>query len=134
MNILFIDDNNFQTQTRMALLSDMHDHTCELASTLADVHILFKKDKYNMVIMDYAIENGMICLEYILSVDDQQRMLMVSNAIAKSDLQGCDHCVSSYRRRHLSNPTPIKNILRMIEGFDNYSCDWYDPETSQAKS
>ena len=126
MKILYVDKYSFQTQTRISLINDRLGHEVELAETLDDVQKMFKKDLYEIVIADHGTEEAMAALDYIAGIDIEQRILTISAAVEHSVSQGCDYCVQNYRRRRLNNPTPIKNILRMIEGFDLYSCDHYD--------
>jgi hypothetical protein len=126
MNILYIDKNTFQTQTRINLITEMLHHHVELATTIDDVYKIYKKNKYTVVIMDHAIEIGRDALNMIMDIDPQQRILTISaEGVERSVPQGCDYCVEHHSRRRLYNPTPIKNILRMIEGFDDYVCDHY---------
>lgn len=130
MNILFIDKNNFQTQTRAAIIADMPTHTIEIIDNLDDLKHEFKKDKYDIVIIDFDNEEtgkciGKRCLDYVDSVDPQQRVITLSASDDYSDPYGCEHCVKNFRRRRLNKPTPIPNLIRLIDGFDNYSCDHY---------
>ncbi len=129
MTILYIDKPSLQTQIRTQNLTDIAHHTVEIAETLGDVHIMYKKDKYDLVMIDHSIENGIKCVEYIDSIDPVQRLLSVSNAVTCMYAR-CDKCVANHHARRLNNPTTMNNIMRMVEGFDNYECDHYDPATN----
>lgn len=134
MKILMIDQVGFQLQTRKMLLEDAIERSSvESASTLGDVFIAFQKDKYDVVIVDHGIENGQQCVDHILQTSPEQSILVVSDAI-HCVLSRCEDCVSKHAIRRLFNPTPIKNIVRMVEGFQNYRCDHYDAETDKIKS
>lgn len=130
MKILIIDHAGFQLQTRKMLLEDtVSECVVETATTLADVYIAFQKDKYDVVIIDHGIENGEQCVEYILQNAPMQPLLVVSDAIHCA-VKRCGECVANHQIRRLFNPTPIKNIVRMVEGFKHYRCDHYDGETN----
>ncbi|MEA3373218.1 MAG: hypothetical protein U9Q62_05940 [Campylobacterota bacterium] len=129
MTILYIDRPSLQTQIRIQNLEDRDSHTVEIAETLGDVHIMYKKDKYDLVLIDHAIENGLKCIEHINSIDPMQKTLTVSNAIA-CIYSRCDDCTQNHNARRLNNPTTMKNILRMVDGFELYECDHYDPATN----
>ncbi|MBV5321438.1 MAG: hypothetical protein JZU62_07110 [Sulfuricurvum sp.] len=128
-----IDQVGFQLQTRKILLEDSIERcVVDTVSTLGDVFIVFKQDKYDVVIIDHGIENGQQCVDHILQTSPMQPILVVSDAI-HCVLSRCEDCVSNNLIRRLFNPTPIKNIVRMVEGFRNYRCDHYDAETSKIK-
>ena len=131
MRILIIDQSGFQLQTRKMLLEDAFENCAtETVSTLGDLFITFQKDKYDIVIIDHAVENGQQCVDYILQTSPNQSLLVVSNAI-QCVINRCDDCVNRHFVRRLFNPTPIKNIVRMVEGFRSYQCDHYDAETNK---
>lgn len=130
MKILIIDQSGFQLQTRKMLLEEAFKEPVDTASTLGEVFIAYKKGFYDVVIIDHAIENGQQCVDHILSIDPMQGILVVSIAI-HCVVSRCQDCVNNHSIRRLFNPTPIKNIIRMVEGFRNYSCDHYDAETDK---
>lgn len=131
MNILMIDQSGFQLQTRKVLLEDSIARcSVDTASTLGEVFIAFQKDLYDVVIVDHGIENGQQCVDHILQIDPSQPILVVSDAI-HCVIKRCEDCVNNHFLRRLFNPTPIKNIVRMVEGFKNYRCDHYDAETNK---
>ncbi|HEX5329487.1 hypothetical protein [Sulfuricurvum sp.] len=133
MKILIIDQSGFQLQTRKVLIEDTIERcSVETASTLGEVFIAFQKDKYDVVIVDHGIENGQQCVDHILQIVPDQPILVVSDAI-HCVLSRCEDCVRNHAIRRLFNPTPIKNIVRMVEGFKNYRCDHYDVETDKIK-
>lgn len=129
MKILIIDRVGFQLQTRRMLLEEALDCVVDTVSTLGEVYIAFQKDTYSVVMIDHGIENGQICVDYILNTDPKQPILVVSDAI-HCVISRCADCVQQHDIRRLFNPTPIKNITRMLEGFRNYRCDHYDNETN----
>ena len=130
MNILYIDNPSLQLQIRLQNIEDSGQHTVEMADSLGDVYIMFQKDKYDIVIIDHGIENGMRYIEHINDIDPQQKILVVSDAVT-CIYQRCDECVEKHHVRRLNNPTTMKNIMRMVTGFELYECDHYDPETNQ---
>lgn len=134
MKILMIDRAGFQLQTRKMLLEEAIERcSVDSVSTLGDMMIAFQQDKYNIIIIDHGIENGQECIDYILKTSPLQAVLVVSDAI-HCVLNRCEDCVNNHFIRRLFNPTPIKNIVRMVEGFRNYRCDHYDKETDKIKN
>ncbi|AFV98289.1 hypothetical protein B649_09885 [Candidatus Sulfuricurvum sp. RIFRC-1] len=125
-----IDGSGFQLQTRKMLLEEAIKGTVESISTLGELFIAYQKGQYDVVIIDHGIENGQQCVDYILSIDPMQGILVVSIAI-HCVISRCEDCVNHHDIRRLFNPTPIKNIIRMVEGFKSYSCDHYDEETNK---
>lgn len=132
MKILIIDYPGFQLQTRKILLEDTLSCIIDTASTLGEVYIAFQKEVYDVVMIDHVIENGQACIDHILALDPQQPILVVSDAI-HCVISRCEDCVNNYAIRRLFNPTPIKNIVRLLERFKTYACDHYDEETNKIK-
>ncbi len=133
MKLLIIDRSGFQLQTRKTLLEEaLNNSMVETASTLGEVFIAFQKDKFGVVLIDHGIENGQQCIDHILQLSPSQPILVISDAI-HCVVTRCEDCTNNHQIRRLFNPTPIKNIVRMIEGFKGYSCDHYDAETNRKK-
>lgn len=127
---MMIDHDGFQLNTRKALLENSP-IACkvDVATTLGELYIAFQKDLYNVVIIDNTIENNEKYIEHLLQHDPKQPLLVVSDAV-RCVINRCEDCVNNHNVRRLNNPTPIKNIVRMVSGFSGYSCDHYDPQTN----
>ncbi len=131
MKILMIDHGGFQLQTRKMLIEDaIEGVSVDTVSTLGEVYIAFKKEHYEIVMVDNTIENGQECVDHILQIDPAQQILVVSDAI-HCVIRRCGDCVERHHIRRLNNPTPIKNIVRMLDRFKSYECDHYDEETNK---
>lgn len=131
MKILLIDQNGIQKQSRKMLLEEAISHTAiDLAATLDEVRSAYQAGVYDVIIVDNTIPEGQECIDYILSLDPQQQILVVSNSDG-CVIRRCGDCVANHRIRRFNNPTPIKNIVRMLKGFEHYSCDHYDEETNK---
>jgi hypothetical protein len=131
MKILLIDHSGLQVQTRKMFIEEaITPCSIEIAYTLGEVFIAYKKDIFDIVILDHTIENGIKCFEYILEINPQQQILVVSDAI-HCVITRCEDCVNHHHIRRLSNPTSIRNIARMVGGFSGYQCDHYDEETNK---
>lgn len=131
MKILMIDNDGLQLQTRRMLLeAEIEGSIIDTIATLDNLHIVFKKGIYDRVIIDHLIENGDECIKYILEIDPMQPILIVSNAI-RCVITQCEYCVHHHNIRRLSNPTPVRNIIRLVQRFQEYTCDHYDAETNK---
>lgn len=130
MKLLIIDRSGFQLQTRKMLLEEQLKCDIATASSLGDAYIAFQKNIFDVVLIDNAIENGQQYVDHILQIDPMQPILVVSDAI-HCVVRRCGDCIKEHQIRRLNNPTPIKNIIRMVEGFKRYECDHYDEETNK---
>jgi len=131
MKLLMIDHSGLQVQTRKMFIEEaVSSSNIDIANTLGEVIIAYKKGLFDLVILDHTIENGSKCAEYILEIDPQQKILVVSDAI-RCIITRCEDCVNNHNVRRLSNPTSIRNISRMIGNYDHYQCDHYDEETNK---
>lgn len=129
MKILMIDHSGLQVQTRKMLIEDAVSCTIDVALTSEEVRNIFQIKTYDLIILDHTTEAGQKCAEYILEHDSKQAILVVSDAV-KCIIMRCEDCVNHHQARRLSNPTSIKNIIRMVSGFENYTCDHYDEKSN----
>lgn len=129
MKLLIIDRSGFQLQTRKILLEEQLKCDIVTASSLGDTYIAFQKNVFDVVLIDNTIENGQQYIDHMLQIDPVQPILVVSDAI-HCVIKRCGDCVQNHQIRRLNNPTPIKNIVRMVESFQRYACDHYDEETN----
>lgn len=129
MKILMIDHSGLQVQTRKMLIEEAVACTIDIAFTSEEVKNMFQIKSYDLVILDPTTEACQKCAEYILELDPKQAILVVSDA-DKCIVLRCEDCIQYNNSRRLSNPTSIKNIIRMIGGFENYTCDHYDEQSN----
>ncbi|WP_345976202.1 response regulator [Sulfurimonas sp. HSL3-7] len=122
--ILFIDDDNLQTETRAQLLMDTRHHVVVVVDSFDEVKILYQEDKFDIVIIDFARDFGMKSLEYIDSIDPMQKMITISENEEYSESKGCDYCVKYHQRRRLKPPFPFPELVRLIENFEITSCKY----------
>ena len=121
-NILFIDEDNLQTNTRAQLLHEMRDHNVDVVDSLEEVKELYTEDRYDIVIIDFVKDFGVESLKYIDSVNPAQKMITISADEAYSEQKGCQYCVSSHRRRRLVPPFSFPELVSLIENFDLTTC------------
>lgn len=120
--ILFIDDDNLQTETRAQLLMDTRQHIVVVVDSFDEVKILYQKDKFDIVIIDFARDFGMKSLRHINTIDPMQRMITISENEEYSEPNGCEYCVKYHQRRRLKPPFPFPELVRLIEQFQITTC------------
>ena len=120
--ILFIDEENFQTEMRAQLLRDSRNHDVDTVEDVEEVKKLFAKNKYDIVIIDFSRDFGMEALHYIDSIDPLQNMITISENEEYSENLGCDYCLAHHRRRRLIPPFPFPELVRLVENFDLIGC------------
>ncbi len=120
--ILFIDDDDFQTEMRAQLLSDTRQHQVVIVDSFDEVKILYQKNKFDIVIIDFSRDFGLESLRFIDSIDPMQRMITISEDEEYSEQKGCDYCVSHHHRRRLKPPFSFPELVRLVESFDLMLC------------
>ena len=120
--ILFIDNDDFQTEMRAQLLSDTYHHQVVVVDSFEEVEILYQKNKFDIVIIDFARDFGAESLKYIDSIDHMQRMITISENEEYSEPKGCDYCVSHHQRRRLIPPFPFPELVHLINSFEMTMC------------
>ena len=120
--ILFIDEENFQTQMRAQLLSNTDTHDVDVVNSFEEVQKLYKKDRYDIVIIDFSRDFGIESLHYIDSIDPMQHMITISENEEYSEQKGCDYCVAHHRRRRLIPPFPFPALVKLVDNFDLTVC------------
>jgi len=118
--VLFIDEDNFQTEMRAQLLQAQHD--VDVANSFDEVKSLFEKDKYDIVIIDFSRDFGLESLQYIDKIDNMQDMITISINEEYSAQQGCDYCLAHHKRRRLIPPFPFPELQRLVDSFDLTIC------------
>jgi len=118
--ILFIDEDNFQTEMRSQLLQAQHD--VDVVNSFEEVKQLFKKNKYDIVIIDFSRDFGLEALQYIDGLSPMQDMITISVNEDYSEQKGCDYCVSHHKRRRLVPPFPFPELQRLVNSFDLTIC------------
>jgi DNA-binding NtrC family response regulator len=122
--ILFVDDDNLQTETRAQLLMDTRHHVVVVVDSFDEVKILYQKGKFDIVIIDFARDFGLKSLQYIDSIDPMQKMITISENEEYSESKGCEYCVTHHQRRRLKPPFPFPELVRLIEQFELTSCKY----------
>lgn len=129
MKILYMDKPSLSSQIRIQTIEENTLATVERATSLGDVHILYKKEKYDLFLLDHALEGALEAVQYINTVNPKQKILTISDA--KYCLySSCEECVAKHQSRRLNNPTTMQNILRFIHKFSEYNCDHYKTATN----
>ena len=118
--ILFIDEDNFQTEMRAQLLQAQHD--VDVVNSFDEVKKLFKKNKYDIVVIDFSRDFGLDALHHIDAIDHMQDMITISVNEDYSEQQGCDYCISHHKRRRLIPPFPFPELQRLVNSFDLTTC------------
>ncbi len=107
---------------RAQLLTDTRQHQVDIADSFEHVKELYKKNKYDIVIIDFARDFGAEGLRYIDAIDRMQKMITISENEEYSEQQGCDYCVSHHQRRRLVPPFPFPELVRLVESFELTVC------------
>jgi len=122
--ILFVDDDNFQTEARAQLLTDTRKHQVDIADSISDVKTLYQRDRYDIVIIDFACDFSLTSLQYIENIDPLQNIIMISENEEYSKPGGCDHCVTHHHRRRLTPPFPFLELVGFIENYEFTICEF----------
>ena len=122
LKILFIDNDDFKTEMRAQLLSDSHNHQVVVVNSFDEVKILYQKNKFDIVIIDFSRDFGAESLHYIDNIDHLQKMITISENEEYSEQKGCDYCVSHHQRRRLIPPFPFPELLHLVESFELTMC------------
>lgn len=124
MKILLIDSHPFQTLIRKTLIEEELKCNVDTIATLIELYDIFKKNLFDVVVIDHSTENAQEHIEYLFSIDSLQQILVISN-MKDCIINECKECIQFNRIRRLNNPTSIPNILRMIRNFEYDPCDHY---------
>lgn len=112
------------TIRKNALESAINDLSVNIATNPDDAKELYSNNSYDIVLIDHAEDGVIDCVNNILSINKNQRVLAVSNT-PKCLASSCEVCERDFNIRRLSNPTSINNIIRVVSNFDNTKCNHY---------
>ncbi len=120
--ILFIDEDNFQTEMRSQLLIDTRQHDVDVVDSFEEVVKFYEADKYDIVIIDFSRDFGVASLKHIDAIDPMQKMITISADEEYSEQKGCDYCIAHHNRRRLVPPFPFPELIRYVENFEVTHC------------
>ncbi len=122
MNILFVDHDNIQTETRVVLLHEIRHHDVEIAEEFKAAKKLYKKDKYDIVIIDYIWESARKTMEHIRRIDPDQKMIILNKYVEVCIPEGCEYCLANHQMRLLADPFPMQTFFAYIDDFKFHPC------------
>lgn len=122
MNILFVDHDSIQTETRVVLLHEIRHHDVEIAEEFEAASALYEKDKYDIVVIDFIWESAQQTLEYVRGIDPEQKIVILNKYVEVCIPEGCNHCLAQHRMRLLVDPYPMQTFFAYIEDFDYHPC------------
>ncbi len=122
MKILVIDEDKKKAADIFKTFLKDREYSIDLASTLDHTKTFFHKEKYNIIIIDFATKDGRQSLDYILNIDANQKIITQSGISECSELNGCDYCIEHYNKRRLVKQCSANDILNIIDKFDTFSC------------
>lgn len=125
MKLLYIDDINIQSITRTSLLEQMGKAEIKLCGSFKEYRELFEHAHYDIVIIDFSIDEGTEILEDILKTSPKQKVITLSASEGVSENSGCAYCQEHYKKRRLNKPVSIHDLLNLIKDFDLYQCEHY---------
>ncbi|MHC3993364.1 response regulator [Thiomicrolovo sp. ZZH C-3] len=125
MNLLLIDKQGLATYAREEILHDQYHHHVDYVFTFEDFKAKYAVGRYNIVIVDFALEAGVEALKMIDSLDPKQRVIILSAIDDYSEHKGCAYCVEHHNRRRLKEPVSIADLANLIKNFDYTTCAHY---------
>lgn len=84
----------------------------------------FENDSYSVVLIDFTKDEGRELLNFVLSKDDQQRIITMSDNFECSETLGCNFCIQNYRRKRVFRPINLKELMDVIKNFEQQSCTY----------
>jgi len=84
----------------------------------------YRKDQFDLVIVDIASEKNEQFLNEILEVNSQQKVIVFSEKLDCDGEVSCNHCVESYNKKRLLKPLNLESFLDLINNFDKGSCKY----------
>jgi len=117
MNILIYDVGNKEITLQAEVLHDGVGDNFEFASSYNDAIELYTTKKYDVIIVDFTIDDGNKFLEQVVSLNPKQATITLAYQHEYSVIEGCDYCMIHYNRRRLIKPTSSAKILFALDTF-----------------
>ncbi|WP_419769462.1 MAG: hypothetical protein ACNI3C_08950 [Candidatus Marinarcus sp.] len=123
-NILCICSNpddaiNFET-----LKQYFTEYHYDIVKTFNEVSALFTSKSYEVVVIDFTKPEGKEILDFIMSKNDKQKIITMSENLECSVVEGCNHCFTQYNRRRILQPIKLKELISTIKNFDEIACSY----------
>jgi len=117
MNILIYDLGNKEIILQSEVLHEGIGDDFYIANSFNEAMELYKNNKYDVIIVDFTVDNGSKFLEEVMLINPQQATITLSYKHEYSVLEGCEHCIENYNRRRLVKPTSSAKILSTLDTF-----------------
>jgi len=117
MNILIYDLGNKEIVLQSEVLHEGIGDDFDIANSFTEAMELYKRNKYDVIIVDFTVDRGSEFLEEVMLINPQQATITLSYKHKYSVLKGCDYCVENYNRRRLIKPTSSAKLLSTLDTF-----------------
>ena len=84
----------------------------------------FEKESYFLVLIDFTKEEGKALLGFVLSKNNQQKIITMSDNFECSETLGCNFCTENYKRKRVFRPLNLKELMDVIKNFEQQSCTY----------
>jgi len=102
----------------------LHGYFIKSTSSLDEAKEWFENDNYSMVLIDFTKDEGRKLLNFVLSKNNQQKIITMSDNFECSETQGCQFCTQNHRRKRVFRPLNLKELIDVIKNFEEQSCTY----------
>lgn len=123
---LLLFDQNFKdnyTDYIAPLTENIKDFNASFVETKDEAIDLFKKNNYDMVIIDFSTEDGSLFLTHVLSTNEKQKIITLGYEL-KSSYENCNYCKENFNKRRLMKPISVIDLYKTIMEFDSTVCKY----------
>ncbi|NWF66257.1 MAG: hypothetical protein HXX81_02195 [Campylobacterales bacterium] len=83
---------------------------------------MFNNHEYDYVFLEYDMFQGKQFLKEVLYKKIEQKMVVLTESIFCSEDNGCNYCDINYNKIRITKPFVFKNILNVINDWENTVC------------
>lgn len=123
MKILIADVHGFVAETIASMIDNGDNDTVDNYEEGIE---LYKNNKYDIVIIDFASKDGSKLLKEILEIDKKQRIITLSSTLSCSEELGCEYCKEHLNKRRLLKHLSKDELNNLVKNFDTTECPYYN--------
>lgn len=123
--VLFIDKDE-ELKILLEQISSLNIFNTVFSESFDEIKDIYQKGIFDIVIVNFSLKDGVDILDYILSIDPEQKTITLSEELICSDERGCELCQRDFNKKRLLKPITINKLINAINNFDNTPCRYQD--------